>query len=92
VVWRSWMRDGHRPLIRSCVDNRRSGDGRWAHAAGSRTIEDGFAAGKELTGLDEHQARCWSSWCRWTILAIIASGYKQRLEMPKVYPTGMGLS
>jgi hypothetical protein len=33
--------------------------------AGSRwKIEDGFAASKELTALDEHQVRSWTSWHR----------------------------
>jgi SRSO17 transposase len=33
--------------------------------AGSRwKIEDGFAAGKELAALDEHQVRSWTSWHR----------------------------
>jgi SRSO17 transposase len=41
--------------------------------AGSRwKIEDGFAAGKELAALDEHQVRSWTSWHRWTILALLA--------------------
>jgi SRSO17 transposase len=41
--------------------------------AGSRwKIEDGFAASKELTALDEHQVRTWTSWHRWTILALLA--------------------
>ena len=44
--------------------------------AGSRwKIEDGFAAGKELAGLDEHQVRCWTSWHRWTILALLAHAF-----------------
>jgi hypothetical protein len=44
--------------------------------AGSRwRIEDGFAAGKELAGLDEHQVRCWTSWHRWTILALLAHAF-----------------
>ncbi len=44
--------------------------------AGSRwRIEDGFAAGKELTALDEHQVRCWTSWHRWTILALLAHAF-----------------
>jgi hypothetical protein len=30
AAWRSWTWDGHRPMIRSCVDFRRSRDGRWA--------------------------------------------------------------
>jgi SRSO17 transposase len=40
------------------------------HVAGSRwRIEDGFAAGKELAALDEHQVRSWTSWHRWTCAA-----------------------
>jgi SRSO17 transposase len=41
--------------------------------AGRRwTIEESFAAGKELAALDEHQVRSWTSWHRWTALAILA--------------------
>jgi SRSO17 transposase len=41
--------------------------------AGRRwTIEESFAAGKELAALDEHQVRSWTSWQRWTCLAILA--------------------
>jgi len=44
--------------------------------AGSRwKVEDGFAAGKELTALDEHQVRSWASWHRWTILALLAHAF-----------------
>ena len=44
--------------------------------AGSRwKAEDGFAAGKELTGLDEHQVRSRASWHRWTILALLACAF-----------------
>ncbi len=44
--------------------------------AGSRwKAEDGFAAGKELAALDEHQVRCWTSWHRWTILALLAHAF-----------------
>jgi SRSO17 transposase len=44
--------------------------------AGSRwKAEDGFAAGKELTALDEHQVRSWTSWHRWTILALLACAF-----------------
>jgi hypothetical protein len=44
--------------------------------AGSRwTIEEGFAAGEELAGLDDHQVRCWTSWHRWTILAMLAHAF-----------------
>jgi SRSO17 transposase len=41
--------------------------------AGSRwTVEESFQAGKGLAGLDEHQVRRWTSWRRWTLLAMIA--------------------
>ncbi len=41
--------------------------------AGRRwTIEESFQAGKGLTGLDEHQVRRWTSWQRWTPLAMLA--------------------
>ena len=44
--------------------------------AGSRwKVEDGFAAGKELAALDEHQVRSWTSWHRWTILALLACAF-----------------
>ena len=42
--------------------------------AGRRwTTEENFQAGKTLTGLDDHQVRTWTSWHRWTTLAILAS-------------------
>jgi SRSO17 transposase len=34
-------------------------------------IEEAFQTGKGLAGLDEHQVRCWTSWRRWTLLAMI---------------------
>jgi DDE superfamily endonuclease len=44
--------------------------------AGSRwKVEDGFAGGKELAALDEHQVRRWTSWHRWTILALLACAF-----------------
>ena len=44
--------------------------------AGSRwKIEDGFAGGKELAALDKHQVRSWTSWHRWTILALLAHAF-----------------
>jgi SRSO17 transposase len=44
--------------------------------AGSRwKAEDGFAAGKELAALDEHQVRSWTSWHRRTILALLACAF-----------------
>jgi hypothetical protein len=37
------------------------------------TIEENFQAGKGLTGLDEHQARRWTSWYRWVTLTMLAA-------------------
>ena len=43
-----------------------------ARAAGRRrTIEEAFQAGKGLAGMDEHQVRRWTSWRRWTLLAMV---------------------
>src|SRR5205823_7816308 len=39
------------------------------------TIEENFQAGKGLTGLDEHQVRRWTSWYRWTTLAMLALAF-----------------
>ena len=48
----------------------------WCKVAGSRwMVEDGFPAGKELAGLDEHQVRSWTSWHRWTTLAMLARAF-----------------
>jgi hypothetical protein len=38
-------------------------------------IEESFAGGKELTALDEHQVRSWTSWRRWTVLAMLAHAF-----------------
>jgi hypothetical protein len=38
----------------------------------SKKIEEAFQTGKELTGLDEHQVRRWTSWHRWVTLAMLA--------------------
>ena len=44
--------------------------------AGRRwTTEENFQAGKGLTGLDEHQVRTWTSWYRWTTLAMVACAF-----------------
>jgi SRSO17 transposase len=45
-------------------------------AAGSRwAIEENFQASKALAGLDEHQARTWTSWHRWVTLAMLALAF-----------------
>ena len=38
-------------------------------------IEENFQAGKTLAGLDEHQARTWTSWHRWSVLAMLAHAF-----------------
>jgi SRSO17 transposase len=44
--------------------------------AGRRwSIEESFAAGKELAALDEHQVRTWTSWQRWTALSILTHAF-----------------
>jgi SRSO17 transposase len=41
--------------------------------AGRRwTVEESFQATKGLAGLDEHQVQRWTSWRRWTLLAMVA--------------------
>ena len=44
-------------------------------AGSRRKIEGGFAGGKELAALDEHQVRRWASRHRWTILALLAHAF-----------------
>jgi hypothetical protein len=46
-----------------------------AQRAWSTSSEDGFATGKELAALDQHQVRSWISWHRWTILALLACAF-----------------
>lgn len=44
--------------------------------AGTRwSIEESFQTGKGLTGLDEHQVRRYTSWCRWTVLVMLAHAF-----------------
>ena len=44
--------------------------------AGQRwKVEEGLQTGKELAALDEHQVRRWTSWHRWTILALLAHAF-----------------
>ncbi|MEV7046729.1 IS701 family transposase [Amycolatopsis sp. NPDC051061] len=44
--------------------------------AGRRwTVEESFQTGKGLTGLDQHQVRRWTSWHRWTVLAMFAHAF-----------------
>lgn len=44
--------------------------------AGQRwRIEESFQASKTLVGLDQHQVRRWTSWHRWTTLAMLAHAF-----------------
>jgi SRSO17 transposase len=53
-------------------------------------IEESFAGGKELAALDEHQVRGWTSWHRWTVLAMLAHAFLSVLTatQPQVPATG----
>lgn len=39
------------------------------------TVEESFQTGKELAALDEYQVRRWTSWQRWTVLAMLARAF-----------------
>ncbi|WP_131765800.1 IS701 family transposase [Candidatus Protofrankia californiensis] len=39
------------------------------------TVEETIQTCKELTALDQHQVRTWTSWQRWTILAMLAHAF-----------------
>jgi SRSO17 transposase len=59
--------------------------------AGTRwKIEESFAGGKELAALDEHQVRSWTSWHRWTVLAMLAHAFLSVLTatQPQAPATG----
>jgi SRSO17 transposase len=63
--------------------------------AGRRwTVAESFQAGKGLTGLDQHQVRRWTSWHRWTTLAMLAHAFLaiataiERDHAPRT-PTGL---
>lgn len=44
--------------------------------AGQRwRIDESFQAAKGLVGLDQHQVRRWTSWHRWTTLAMLAHAF-----------------
>ncbi|WP_017578578.1 IS701 family transposase [Nocardiopsis kunsanensis] len=38
-------------------------------------VEESFAQGKNLAGLDEHQVRRWRPWHRWSLLAMVAYAF-----------------
>jgi hypothetical protein len=58
-----------------------------ASSTGSRwKVEDGFADGKELAALDEHQVRSWTSRHRWTILALLGHAFLSVLAAAQPVP------
>jgi SRSO17 transposase len=61
--------------------------------AGRRwSIEESFAASKELAALDEHQVRTWTSWQRWSALAILAHAFLSVMTATEPAPEpGSGL-
>jgi SRSO17 transposase len=62
--------------------------------AGQRwRIEESFQTAKGLTGLDQHQVRRWTSWHRWTTLAMLAHAFLAVATATErdVQPTPVGL-
>jgi SRSO17 transposase len=48
----------------------------FVRVAGTRwSVEDDFQSSKELAALDEHQVRRWTSWHRWTLIAMLAYAF-----------------
>lgn len=60
-----------------------------ARVAGRRwTVEEAFQSGKELAALDEHQVRTWTSWHRWTVLAMLAHAFLAVMAATQSSPQG----
>ncbi|PXY16652.1 hypothetical protein BA062_25160, partial [Prauserella flavalba] len=75
ILMRRNRRTGETAFYR-CYSPRRVSLAKLARVAGRRwTIEETFQTGKELTGLDEHQVRTWTSWYRWTTLVMLAHAF-----------------
>jgi hypothetical protein len=53
-----------------------------------RKVEEGFAGGKELAGLDQHQVRTWTSWMRWTVLSMLAHAFLSVMTSTQPRPPG----
>jgi SRSO17 transposase len=59
-----------------CYSPRRVPLATLVKVAGRRwTTEENFQAAKGLAGLDEHQVRTWTSWYRWTTLAMLGCAF-----------------
>jgi len=60
--------------------------------AGTRwKVEESFAGGKELTALDQHQVRSWTSWMRWTVLAMLAHAFLSVMTAAQPAPEPGGI-
>ncbi|MBB5495761.1 SRSO17 transposase [Nocardiopsis metallicus] len=56
-------------------------------------VEESFQQGKGLAGLDEHQVRAWTSWQRWSLLAMVAYAFVAVCRQAELrrYPVPDGL-
>ncbi|MET8090569.1 IS701 family transposase [Micromonospora sp. NPDC005220] len=54
-------------------------------------IEESFQAAKTGLGLDQHQHRRWTSWHRWTTLAILAHAFLAAATTHRSHPDPAGL-
>ncbi|MGC4749146.1 hypothetical protein ACLQ28_26345 [Micromonospora sp. DT201] len=54
-------------------------------------IEESFQAAKTGLGLDQHQNRRWTSWHRWTTLAILAHAFLAAATTHRSRPDPTGL-
>jgi SRSO17 transposase len=68
------LRLGREAVAEDLIDDTTT-PARPRHAPAIATTEENFQAGKQLTGLDEHQVRRWDSWYRWTTLAMLARAF-----------------
>lgn len=72
LLVRRRIRDGELAFYR-CWSPKKVNLATLVRVAGTRwSIEECFRAGKEEVGLDQHQVRKWTSWYRYTTLAMFA--------------------
>jgi SRSO17 transposase len=72
ILLRRRIRDGELAYYR-CWSPKKIGLTALVRVAGIRwCVEECFKAGKGLAGLDQHQVRTWTSWYRYTTLAMFA--------------------
>jgi SRSO17 transposase len=72
LLVRRRIRDGELAFYR-CWSPTPVGLATLVRVAGTRwCVEERFRAGKDAVGLDQHQVRTWTSWYRYTTLAMLA--------------------